>query len=151
MNQKIITLAGITIGLALTGLAQFLPNASTVFFPTDPAKSWSRILPATEPFGEPPAWIAISLEGQPQIVAPTSALAINHEKYGYAVRPGNWHWRKIDENLRRELLAIGYASPAIENPSVGNNADRAELADLKERVSRALEALTGTEAALAPK
>lgn len=151
MNRKQIITLALGLGLALTALAQFLPNTSTVFFPTDPAKSWSRILPETEPFGDPPSWITVAFDGPPQIVAPVSAISINHEKFGYSVRPGNWHWRKIDENLRQQLIAIGLTPLAPTNPGIGNNADRAELADLKQRVFRALEALRGTETPIAPK
>ena len=103
-------------------------------FTIAPANEWTRTLPADEPFGAPPAWIAMRFDGPVEIFAPVSALSIKHPVYGYAARPGNWHWRRIDDETR--ALLLGMNATAIEPDQ------SAEIADLKARISNAVAVLT---------
>jgi len=130
-REKFITFALILI-LPITAAIAAIEIITTPF--VDDASTWSRTLPPDEPFGAPPKWIAVRRDGPVEIVAPTSALAIKHPVYGYAARPGDWVWRRIDDDVRDQLF--GMNTPAAEPEQ------SAELENLKKRVSRALEALT---------
>lgn len=132
-REKFITFALILILPIATAIAAI--EIITTPFIADPSTTWSRTLPPDEPFGTLPQWIAVRRDGPVEIVSPTSAIAIKHPTYGFAARPGDWVWRKIDDEVRAQLFGLN--TPALEVAS-----DPAEVEKLKKRVSRALEALT---------
>lgn len=139
ISQKILTLA-IALILPIAALfAQNLINTPATITNTPftieatPVNEWTRTPPPDEPFGTPPAWIAMRFDGPVEIFAPVTPMGIKHPVYGYAVRPGNWHWRRIDDETR--ALMLGATLPATEP-------DRsAEIAALKARIAEAVAVL----------
>jgi hypothetical protein len=134
--QRILTLAIVLILPIAALFAQTITINAPSIVTTGSPNEWTRTLPADEPFGTPPEWIAMRMAGPVEIFAPVSALSIKHPVYGYAARPGNWHWRRIDEQTR--ALLLGMTTPATDP----DPATAAELKALKARVSDAVAVLT---------
>lgn len=106
-------------------------NDKTTAEPTIPL-GWTRDLPPQDPFGAPAAWVALKTQGNAELASPVSAMQINHPTFGYAVRPGHWVWRKMDDDIRARLI----------NAAAPDQTSSNEVEKLNTRIQNAVQILT---------
>lgn len=120
LSAFLLLLTGLT-GAILSAQVPGKPGAPVVVVTaTAVPAGWSTTVPADEPYGAEPSYIAIATEGPPRVAAPLSVVQLKMPSYGYAARPGRWVWRKLDAEVLALLLGMNVqaSSPAAQDPEV---------------------------------